>query len=147
MIQFLEIRGTDPLMQSVYALRREVFVVEQSIPPELEIDEYDDVATHLIASSEGSVVGTLRIVCEGSVATIGRMAVARTLRNAGIGTRLMTCAARTVSGWGVDMLVLNAQLTACGFYRRLGYVEEGDVFDDASIPHIQMRKRLATGVA
>ena len=147
MIQILEIQGTDPLMQSVYALRREVFVVEQNVPPELEIDEYDDVATHLIASSEGSVVGTLRIVREGSVATIGRMAVARTLRHAGIGTRLMTCAARTVSGWGADMLVLNAQLTAYGFYRRLGYVEEGDVFDDANIPHIQMRKRLATGVA
>ena len=77
----------------------------------------------------------------------GRMAVSQTLRKAGIGTKLMTCADRTVSRWGADMLVLNAQLAACGFYRRLGYVEEGDVFDDANIPHIQMRKRLSTGIA
>jgi predicted GNAT family N-acyltransferase len=146
MIQILEIQSTDVLMQLAYALRREVFVDEQNVPPELEIDEHDEIATHLVASSDGNVVGTLRIVREGSVATIGRMAVSQTMRNTGLGTRLMMCAARIASGWGADVLVLNAQLTARGFYKRLGYVEEGDVFQDANIPHIQMRKRLSTGV-
>jgi predicted GNAT family N-acyltransferase len=145
MIQILEIQGTDALMQSVYALRREVFVVEQNVPPELEIDEHDKVATHLVACSDGNVVGTLRIVREGSVATIGRMAVSQTLRKTGIGARLMACAAQTASKWGTEMLVLNAQLTARGFYQRLGYVDEGDVFQDANIPHIRMRKLLSTG--
>lgn len=142
MIRILEIQGTDVLMQSVHALRREVFVVEQNVPPELEIDDHDEVATHLVAVLDGNVVGTLRIVAEGSVATIGRMAVSQALRKTGIGARLMRCAAQTASRWGTEMLVLNAQLTARGFYQRLGYAEEGDVFDDANIPHIRMRKLL-----
>lgn len=143
MIRILEIQGTDVLMHSVYALRHDVFVVEQSVPPELEIDEHDEVATHLIASLDGNVVGTLRIVSERSIATIGRMAVLRTARHTGIGRQLMMFAAQMASRRGADMIVLNAQLTARGFYERLGYAEEGDVFHDANIPHIRMRKLLS----
>ena len=54
----------------------------------------------------------------------------------------MECAAATASRAGADEIILGAQLTARGFYERLGYVEEGAVFDDAGIPHVMMRKVL-----
>ena len=72
----VEIRATDPLMASVYALRHEVFVVEQGIPEELEQDEDDRIATHFATLYGGRVVGTLRTVAHGRVVKVGRMAVA-----------------------------------------------------------------------
>ena len=67
-------RRTD-LMPAVYAVRHQVFVVEQAVPPELERDEFDAVAMHLVALRGDDVIGTLRIVVSGSTAKIGRMAV------------------------------------------------------------------------
>jgi predicted GNAT family N-acyltransferase len=138
----VEILATDPLMSAVYALRHEVFVLEQQVPEELEIDEDDKVATHLAALSDGEVIGTLRIVHHERTAKIGRMAILASARKQGIGRELMERAAATASRAGADEIILGAQLTARGFYERLGYVEEGAVFDDAGIPHVMMRKVL-----
>jgi predicted GNAT family N-acyltransferase len=138
----VEILATDPLMSAVYALRHEVFVLEQQVPEELEVDEDDKVATHLAALSYGEVIGTLRIVHHERTAKIGRMAILASARKQGIGRELMERAAATASRAGADEIILGAQLTARGFYERLGYVEEGAVFDDAGIPHVMMRKVL-----
>jgi predicted GNAT family N-acyltransferase len=138
----VEIRATDPLMSAVYALRHEVFVVEQGVPEELEVDEDDTVAAHLAALSDGNVIGTLRIVRHERTVKIGRMAVSVSLRKKGIGRELMDFAAATASRGGAEEILLGAQLTAREFYKRLGYVEEGAVFDDAGIPHVMMRKKL-----
>ena len=138
----LEIRATDPLMSAVYALRRDVFVVEQGVPEELEVDDDDRVATHLAALSDGRVIGTLRILLHQRSAKIGRMAVSATSRRKGIGRELMEFAAATASRCGAEEIILGAQLTACEFYKRLGYIEEGAVFNDAGIPHVMMRKKL-----
>jgi predicted GNAT family N-acyltransferase len=138
----VEILATDPLMSAVYALRHEVFVLEQHVPEELEVDEDDKVATHLAALSDGEVIGTLRIVHHERTAKIGRMAILASARKQGIGRELMERAAATASRAGADEIILGAQLTARGFYERLGYVEEGAVFDDAGIPHVMMRKVL-----
>jgi len=54
----------------------------------------------------------------------------------------MEFAEATASRRGAEEIVLGAQLTACEFYKRLGYIEEGAVFDDAGIPHVMMRKKL-----
>jgi predicted GNAT family N-acyltransferase len=142
LITIVEIQATDPLMSAVYALRHDVFVVEQGVPEELEVDEDDKVAVHLAALSDGHVVGTLRILRHGRTAKIGRMAVSASSRKEGIGRALMEFAAAAASRRGADEVVLGAQLTACEFYKRLGYVEEGAVFDDAGIPHVMMRKKL-----
>ena len=73
----VEITATDPLMPAVYALRHKVFVLEQGVPQELEVDEDDKVATHLAALSCGQVIGTLRVAHHLRTATIGRMASRR----------------------------------------------------------------------
>jgi len=142
--KIIAIEHADALMRAAFALRHEVFVVEQSIPEELEVDADDKIATHLVALLDGRVVGTLRIVPHGRTAKIGRMAVAASLRKLGIGRQLMEFAAETASRDGSEEIVLGAQLAAQDFYKRLGYVEEGGVFEDARLPHVVMRKKVRT---
>src|SRR5262249_27151897 len=103
----------------------------------------DKVAAHLAAlSDDGHVIGTLRILRYGRAAKIGRMAVSASSRKKGVGRELMEFATTTASGRGAEEIILGAQLTACEFYKRLGYIEEGPVFDDGGIPHVMMRKKL-----
>jgi predicted GNAT family N-acyltransferase len=136
------IQAADPLMPVVFALRHDVFVVEQGVPKELEIDEDDKVAVHLAALSDGHVIGTLRILLRGRTAKIGRMAVSAPSRTKGTGRELMEFAAATASRRGAEEIILGAQLAAREFYKRLGYTEEGAVFDDGGIQHVMMRKKL-----
>ena len=100
------------------------------------------VATHLVAIRDDQVVGTLRLLEHGEAAKIGRVAVRAAARRAGVGARLMERAAGLALERGFAEIILHAQVTVAGFYRRLGYVEEGDVFDEAGIPHIAMRKKM-----
>jgi predicted GNAT family N-acyltransferase len=132
-----------PLMQDALDLRREVFVEEQGVPPEMEVDDEDAEAIHLVANIGARVVATLRITPMGNAERIGRVAVQRAFRRKGIGKRLVEHAMRLIAGNGGRQIVLHAQLQTTEFYRRLGYSEEGDVEMDAGIPHIWMRKRLS----
>ena len=127
-------------MPAVYAVRHQVFVVEQAVPPALERDEFDAIAIHLVALRDNDVIGTLRIVVGGGTAKIGRMAVLAADRKAGIGSRLMDRAAEIARTMNIRDIELHAQLTARPFYARLGYREEGDVFEEAGIAHVTMRK-------
>jgi predicted GNAT family N-acyltransferase len=140
--QIVAIDSTSSLMPAVYALRHQVFVVEQAVPPELERDEFDPIAIHLVALRGDAVIGTLRIVVTGTAAKIGRMAVLAEERNAGIGSRLMERADEIAGQMRLTDIVLHAQLTARVFYDRLGYREEGGIFEEAGIAHVTMRKRL-----
>jgi predicted GNAT family N-acyltransferase len=142
--KILAIQSTDPLMAGALALRRDIFVLEQHVPPELEVDDDDKAATHLVALAEGRVIGTLRILVHGRTAKIGRMAVSAASRKQGIGRQLMEYAALKLAREGVEEIALAAQVTARDFYKRLGYAEKGPAFDDAGIPHVLMRKSLQT---
>jgi len=142
LVKIVAIRSEDALMTEAHALRHDVFVVEQGVPEQLEVDKDDKIATHLVALSGGRVVGTLRIVPHGRTAKIGRMAVSASRRKNGIGRDLMEFAALTAAQEGVERIVLNAQVSARDFYARLGYVEEGTLFEDAGIPHVRMGKNL-----
>jgi predicted GNAT family N-acyltransferase len=142
MTEIIAIEASDALMPAVRALRYAVFVIEQQIPADLEVDDDDEIATHLVALFEGRAVGTLRMVRHGHTAKIGRMAVAAPWRKKGIGRDLMEFAAVTAALGNVGEITLAAQLSARNFYKRLGYVEEGQPFTDANLPHIRMRKVL-----
>jgi len=140
--RIIEIEFASDLMRDAFELRYEVFVDEQGVPRELEVDEFDAGAIHLVAIRRDQVVGTLRMLEHGGAAKIGRVAVRAAARRSGIGARLMERAAAIALQRGLSEVVLHAQVTVAGFYRRLGYVEEGDRFDEAGIPHIAMRKRI-----
>ncbi|MBC8103773.1 MAG: GNAT family N-acetyltransferase [Cytophagales bacterium] len=127
------------------AIRFEVFVDEQRVPPELEPDEYDDSALHLLAYDPDTevAVGTARLVDKGNgLAKIGRVAVRRAWRGSGVGAALMRFALAESSARGFTMAALDAQTYVIPFYERLGFAAEGPVFDDAGIPHRHMRRAL-----
>jgi predicted GNAT family N-acyltransferase len=129
--------------RAAFALRHEVFVGEQGVPAELELDEHDDAALHLVAFDGDRVVGTCRLVRDASRAKFGRLVVARDARGAGIGSALLAEAERRARADGARHMVLTAQLAAMDLYERAGYTARGDVFMDAGIEHMTMEKPLA----
>jgi predicted GNAT family N-acyltransferase len=130
------------LMRDALDLRRAVFVEEQGVPPEMEVDDEDKEAIHLVATIGERVVATLRITSMGNADRIGRVAVRREFRRKRIASRLVERASRLIAENGGREIMLHAQIQTVDFYRRLGYCEEGEVEMDAGIPHIWMRKRL-----
>lgn len=121
-------------------VREPVFVNEQKVPPEMEWDEKDPEAFHALAVDRaGNPVGTGRLTRDGH---IGRMAVLKDWRERGVGKAILLHLMDRARAEGIAEIVLNAQLTAIGFYRRFGYIEEGEEFMDAGIPHKLMRLSL-----
>jgi predicted GNAT family N-acyltransferase len=135
------------LCGAAFALRRDVFVHEQKVPPEEELDAHDVTATHLVAILDGEVVGTLRIVFLAEHAKIGRVAVNRHYRGRGIAKAMMAKAAEVARNAGQPKLHLGAQLDKLSFYERLGFVAFGEVFDDGGMPHRAMRNYDLGGIA
>ncbi len=120
-------------------LRREVFVVEQHVPPEVELDAYDLTCTHVVAIVEGDVVGTLRIVSLPEHAKFGRVAVARSARGKGIATKMMNFAMELARARGETRFYLTAQTDKLALYEKLGFVAYGDQFQDGGMPHLAMK--------
>ena len=143
-------------LEAVYALRHEVFVVGQGVPVELERDELDASADHAVAlDTAGSVVGTGRLVdgridqegrlepgTAGTVGTVGRMAVAASARRTGTGRALLDLLVRRAADRGLPEVELHAQLHARAFYERAGFTPFGDVYLEAGIEHLGMRRVL-----
>ena len=112
--------------ETLPAIRVAVFVEEQGVPLELEEDEHDARALHLLATlPEAGAVGTARLLDNGH---IGRMAVRAPWRSRGIGSALLQALIEHAHDRGADELFLNAQCSAESFYQRFGFLAEGDVF-------------------
>jgi predicted GNAT family N-acyltransferase len=127
----------------VAALRTRVFVDEQGVPPEIEQDDADATAVHVLSRDDsGRVVATGRLVVRGTTAGIGRMAADPAVRGRGHGAAVLGELHRQAVLRGVTEIELHAQLTARGFYERAGYTAVGDVYEEAGIAHITMRRRL-----
>ena len=142
MIEVREAQG-EAERRAAFALRHEVFVEEQGVPLELELDADDEHALHLVAFDGGRLIGTCRIVQAGARAKFGRLVVARDARGGGVGSALLGEAERHARARGAREMVLAAQTGAVGLYERAGYTARGDVFLDAGIEHVTMEKRLA----
>ena len=132
------------LGEGASALRRAVFIEEQNIPKELEWDAQDAVVLHAVARNRlGQVIGTGRLLAaEDGVSHIGRMAVHRTLRSGGHGAAVVQALEDAARARGDREVALNAQRSAERFYARLGYAVHGQPFEEAGIPHIEMRRAL-----
>ncbi len=124
------------------ALRRRVFVEEQRVPPELEVDGLDPTATHVVALQADQVVGTARMRTVAGAGKAERVAVAPEARGQGVGAALMSCLEGIASERGLQVMTLHAQEAAIPFYERIGYEAYGPRFDDAGIPHRAMRRPI-----
>ncbi|MGD8809447.1 MAG: GNAT family N-acetyltransferase [Gammaproteobacteria bacterium] len=127
---------------AIRSVRFAVFVDEQAVPAELEMDERDPECFHVVATtSDGTAVGTGRIdIAAGG--RIGRMAVLRSFRGLGVGTMILEALHEYALERGCQSCWCHAQVAARSFYERSGYVAEGEVFEEAGIDHITMRCRL-----
>ena len=130
-------------------VRTAVFVVEQSIPIELEWDEWDATSLHAVAvNPAGEPIGTGRLLPasfdSGSPATghIGRMAVIASARRHGVGSAILQELMQAAPKQGFTSVVLHAQSYVAPFYAHHGFVIEGDEFVDAGIVHRIMRAFL-----
>jgi YbgC/YbaW family acyl-CoA thioester hydrolase len=126
------------------AIRTAVFVEEQRVPLALERDAADLGAVHALARNRlGLAVGTGRLLAgegPGHPARIGRMAVSRGLRGANIGRELLEALMAAAGRRGDAQVMLHAQVSAIGFYRRAGFVPQGEPFEEAGIGHLEMRR-------
>lgn len=127
--------------EAIREIRFAVFVEEQGVPAEIEIDAADPRCMHVLAFADESAVGTARIDFE-RAGKVGRLAVTRPMRGRGIGTVLMRRLHELARERGLGAVWCHAQIEAEPFYARLGYVASGPRFDEAGIEHVRMDKRL-----
>jgi predicted GNAT family N-acyltransferase len=123
------------------AIRREVFIVEQQVPEEMEWDVDDVTSAHALALLDGQPVGCGRLLPDGHV---GRMAVRAPHRSRGIGRALLQALLAEARRRGMREVVLHAQTHALRFYEAQGFVADGPVFDEAGIPHRRMSQALVS---
>ena len=122
-------------------IRELVFVQEQGVPLELEMDDQDARCDHALAhASDGAAVGTGRLLPDGH---IGRMAVLKNWRGKGVGALLLLALIEQARQRRHARVRLNAQVYAAGFYRRYGFEVSGPEFMDAGISHVPMQRELA----
>ncbi|MEJ2174267.1 MAG: GNAT family N-acetyltransferase [bacterium] len=130
-------------------IRFAVFVEEQRVPEDIELDAHDATSLHALAwSDRDEPVGTGRLLpAEGEgdrrIGHVGRMAVLTHWRGRGVGSAILRALAGAAQTRGDTELVLSAQVHAIGFYRAHGFVEQGDEFLEAGIAHRMMRRRLS----
>ena len=130
-------------LAAAIAIRRAVFVGEQGVSEAEEIDGRDGEALHLVAvESDGEIVGTCRLLADGSKIKLGRVAVLAAARRRGIALALLRVGEQHARDLGGTRIVLGAQIYALGLYEQAGYRAYGEVFLDAGLEHVLMDKQL-----
>ena len=129
-------------MAAALALRHDVFCVEQGVPEHEEVDGRDGDGIHLVAVSNGELLGTCRLLMVGTTAQFSRLAVRVSARRQGIATALLQAADSETIAAGGRRLVLHAQTYAQVLYEDAGYRPRGRVFTEAGIEHIAMEKSV-----
>ena len=134
----------DDLGAHASGIRTRVFVEEQRIPADLEWDELDRTSLHAVVFNRlGQPLATGRLLQpKPGQAQIGRMAVHQVLRGAGLGEQVLRALAAAAHARGDREVVLHAQTSAEGFYKRLGFRSHGEVYEEAGIPHVDMAAAL-----
>jgi predicted GNAT family N-acyltransferase len=124
-------------------LRRKVFIEEQGVSEADEVDDQDEAAIHLLATENGTPIGSARLLLQGETGKIGRVCVLSSHRGKGIGAALIRAAVDEFRKQpGVKWVKLGAQTHAIGFYEGLGFIAYGPDYDDAGIPHRDMALAL-----
>ncbi len=140
----IRIAQTENDIKAVYSLRFEVFVEEQNVPPEIELDGEDAHALHIMAEENGETVGCARLIIDGGEGHIGRLAVKKACRGSGVGTEICRFIIGHCRRLGCKRIWLNSQIQAVSFYERLGFMPVGERFFEAGIEHMEMEIKEQT---
>jgi len=133
----------DRELKEAFDVRKEVFVEEQGISEDLELDGYDSEALHMVVKDGERVIGTARVLfLTASEAKIERMAILEPFRCKGVGRRIISFLNEELRNRQVQQVVLHAQYPVVAFYKSCGFVESGSPFWEAGIKHIKMQRRL-----
>ncbi|MBS4193676.1 GNAT family N-acetyltransferase [Lederbergia citri] len=133
---------TEAQLQEAFYIRKTVFVEEQKVPYELEIDEFENVSDHFVLYSGSTPIGAGRFRLLDGKGKIERICVLLANRGSGSGKILMDAIENHAKEKGIGILKLNAQTYAIPFYEKLGYSVVSDEFLDAGIPHKTMEKNI-----
>ncbi|SFA78227.1 MULTISPECIES: GNAT family N-acetyltransferase [unclassified Bacillus (in: firmicutes)] len=129
-------------LEEAFAIRKTVFVEEQQVPMEEEIDEYENDCTHFVLYEEGKPIGAGRFRELDDYGKVERICVLKENRHGGSGKAIMEAIENFAVKEGFKKLKLNAQTQAIPFYEKLGYQAVSDEFLDAGIPHRTMIKTV-----
>lgn len=144
----IELLSWESVRSAAAPIRFTVFVEEQRVPAQIELDEHDATSTHALARNrQGEVVGTGRLLraerhASRCVGQVGRMAVLRAWRGQGAGGAILEALVGAARARGDTEVVLSAQLHALAFYRAHEFAEEGEDYVEAGIMHRDMRRVL-----
>ena len=135
----IELLDWEAAQEQAKRIRFTVFVEEQGVPADLEMDENDAASLHALAYADGFAIGTGRLLPDGH---IGRMAVLQEWRGQGAGRAMLRRLIDAARHRGHREVALSAQVHAVEFYRAEGFEPDGAVYEEAGIPHQAMRMRL-----
>lgn len=133
---------TNEERQAVYSVRKTVFVAEQKVPEELEIDEFEETAIHFIGYEKDEPVAASRLRLFSKYGKLERIAVKKAYRGQSIGSNIIRIMEDEIAAHHINEAILNAQTHATGFYESLGYEVFSEEFMDAGIPHVSMVKKI-----
>ena len=125
-------------LTEIRAIRNAVFCKEQQVPESIERDGLDQSAVHVLVSMNGNPAATGRLLILNDEFTIGRVAVLPQFRGKRLGDLVMRLLIRTAFDMGGERQVVHAQLPVQGFYEKLGFIPQGEIYEEAGIPHIIM---------
>src|SRR5579871_6025718 len=126
-VEIVPVRSADQ-MALAYAIRRRVFIEEQGVPAELELDQDDLSALHVLAVADGQSIGCARMMLRPDGAKIGRMAVLADRRGRGVGRAVLLHLLTAARQYGAKRAYLHAQIAVEGFYLKSGFQPVGKVF-------------------
>lgn len=136
MISFKKVDDKDEL-KKVYDIRKEVFIKEQKVPYEIEINGEDKNAEHFLAFYENKPVGCARIR-KNNYTKIERLAILKKYRNKGFGKKFFQFLIDYCKKRGDKKIVIHSQLYITDFYKRFGFKSIGKTFYEAGIKHVKM---------
>ncbi|MBC5772582.1 GNAT family N-acetyltransferase [Pontibacter sp. KCTC 32443] len=126
-------------LKKAFQIREQVFVEEQKVPRDAENDAFEDIANHYLATCEGVPCGAARWRITDQGVKLERFAVLPDYRNKQVGAEVLKAVLNDVKAEQADKKIyLNAQLPAVNFYKRNGFVTEGDMFTECDIQHYKM---------
>ena len=128
----------DAGLKDAFEIRRRVFIEEQNVPKELELDEMDRIASHFILYLDKTPIGTARLFEKDDIYYIGRMAVLKEYRGRGFGEFIMKKMMDFAKHRKINKIVLHAQNDVVEFYKKFGFVETDNEFWEAGIKHKEM---------